>query len=86
MSSDHYPSFSCPDGWTMSISTTHCLLYVPTKMTWSEAEVMGLNTSIRVKCLYNNLTKVVKDRQLMLNYIFGHFGAVKTSFEHNTDI
>ncbi|XP_067435491.1 type-2 ice-structuring protein-like [Thunnus thynnus] len=28
--------FSCPDGWTMS--STQCLLYVPTNMTWAEAE------------------------------------------------
>ncbi|XP_062301236.1 type-2 ice-structuring protein-like [Scomber scombrus] len=32
----HLPSFSCPDGWTMF--SMYCFLYVPTKMTWDEAE------------------------------------------------
>ncbi|XP_018558957.1 type-2 ice-structuring protein [Lates calcarifer] len=33
---NYFPHFSCPDGWTNY--DTHCLLYVPTKMTWDQAE------------------------------------------------
>lgn len=43
---------SCPDGWTMF--SIRCLLYVPKKMTWTEAEVIRMIPYS--ECFYTKLT------------------------------